>query len=62
MGRPTETALVLLAIQTVLRVSEPTSLHSDDITFGDGSSARCLGKAEAGAVPLTTTTQAVPRT
>lgn len=55
-------ALLLLATQTGLRVSELTGLNCDDVTFGAGSSVRCLGKGrKRRAVPLTTTTQAVLR-
>lgn len=55
-------ALLLLATQTGLRVSELTGLNCDDVTFGDGSCVRCLGKGrKRRAVPLTTTTQAVLR-
>ena len=55
-------ALLLLAAQTGLRVSELTGLDCDDVVFGDGASVRCLGKGRKHrAVPLTTTTQAVLR-
>jgi site-specific recombinase XerD len=55
-------ALLLLAAQTGLRVSELTGLDCDDVVFGDGASVRCLGKGrKRRAVPLTTTTQAVLR-
>jgi site-specific recombinase XerD len=55
-------ALLLLATQTGLRVSELTGLNCGNITFGDGASVRCLGKGrKRRAVPLTTTTQAVLR-
>jgi site-specific recombinase XerD len=55
-------ALLLLATQTGLRVSELTGLNCGDVTFGDGASVRCLGKGrKRRAVPLTTTTQAVLR-
>jgi site-specific recombinase XerD len=55
-------ALLLLAAQTGLRVSELTGLDCDDVVFGEGASVRCLGKGRKHrAVPLTTTTQAVLR-
>jgi site-specific recombinase XerD len=37
-------ALLLLAIQTGLRVSELTALHHDSIDLGHGAHVRCLGK------------------
>ncbi|MCE7006408.1 site-specific integrase [Kibdelosporangium philippinense] len=55
-------ALLLMAVQTGLRVSELIGLNCDDVTFGDGASVRCLGKGrKRRAVPLTTGTQAVLR-
>ena len=36
--------LLLLAIQTGLRVSELTSLRPDDITLGPGAHVQCMGK------------------
>ena len=39
-------ALLLLAAQTGLRVSELTGLDCHDVVFGDGASVRCLGKGE----------------
>ncbi len=55
-------ALLLLAVQTGLRVSELTGLDCGGVTFGDGASVRCLGKGRKHrAVPLTTATQAVLR-
>ena len=47
-------ALMLLAIQAGLRVSELTSLNCSDITLGTGASVRCQGKGrKQRAVPLT---------
>lgn len=61
-GGRRDRALLLLATQTGLRVSELTGLNCGDISFGDGSSVRCLGKGrKRRAVPLTTATQAVLR-
>lgn len=37
-------ALLLVAIQTGLRVSELTGLHCCDVAFGTGAHLRCLGK------------------
>lgn len=37
-------AMLALAVQTGLRVSEPTSLNCDDIILGDGAAVRCEGK------------------
>jgi site-specific recombinase XerD len=55
-------ALLLLAVQTGLRVSELIGLDCGDVTFGDGASIRCLGKGrKRRAVPLTTATQAALR-
>jgi site-specific recombinase XerD len=46
--------LILLAIQTGLRVSELTGLNCNDITLGTGASVRCEGKGrKQRAVPLT---------
>jgi len=48
-------ALLLLAIQTGLRVSELTGLNSNDVTLGPGANVRCEGKGrKQRAVPLTT--------
>jgi site-specific recombinase XerD len=48
-------ALMLLAIQAGLRVSEITSLNCNDITLRTGASVRCQGKGrKQRAVPLTT--------
>ena len=46
--------LILLAIQTGLRVSELTGLNCNDITLSTGASVRCEGKGrKQRAVPLT---------
>ncbi|MFJ8002695.1 tyrosine-type recombinase/integrase [Streptomyces sp. NPDC096310] len=37
-------AMLALAVQTGLRVTELTSLNCDDITLGDGAAVRCEGK------------------
>ena len=39
-------ALLLLAVQTGLRVSELTSLRIRDLALGNGAHVRCTGKAE----------------
>ena len=53
-------ALILLTVQTGLRVTELTGLDNGDITLGTGASVRCTGKGRKHrAVPLTTDTQAV---
>jgi len=55
-------AIIVLALQTGLRVSELTSLNCADITLGIGSHVRCEGKGrKQRAVPLTTQAQAVLR-
>ncbi len=47
-------ALMLLAIQTGLRVSELTGLNCGDVTLGAGANVRCVGKGrKQRAVPLT---------
>jgi site-specific recombinase XerD len=49
--------LMLLAVQTGLRVSELTGLNCNDITLGAGPSVRCEGKGrKQRAVPLSTPT------
>ena len=54
LGRPRDRALMLLAIQAGLRVSELTSLNCSDVTLGAGASVRCEGKGrKQRAVPLT---------
>jgi site-specific recombinase XerD len=46
--------LMLLAIQTGLRVSELTGLNCNDVTLGTGAAVRCEGKGrKQRAVPLT---------
>lgn len=53
-------ALVLVAAQTGLRVSELTGLDCDDVTLGTGANVRCVGKGRKHrAVPLTAATEAV---
>jgi site-specific recombinase XerD len=55
-------ALMLLAIQAGLRVSELTGLNCSNITLGTGASVRCEGKGrKQRAVPLTTPTEAILR-
>jgi site-specific recombinase XerD len=53
-------ALLLLAVQTGLRVSELTGLDCGDLSLGAGASVRCNGKGRKyRAVPLTSATDAV---
>jgi site-specific recombinase XerD len=55
-------ALMLLAIQAGLRVSELTSLNCSDVTLGTGASVRCEGKGrKQRAIPLTSPVQALLR-
>ncbi|MDE1675101.1 tyrosine-type recombinase/integrase [Nocardia gipuzkoensis] len=55
-------ALLLVAVQTGLRVAELIGLNCGDITLGAGANLRCLGKGRKHrAVPLTTPTQRVLR-
>lgn len=55
-------ALLLLAVQTGLRVSELTGLDCGDLSLGTGANIRCNGKGRKHrAVPLTSPTQAVLR-
>jgi len=55
-------ALMLLAIQAGLRVSELTSLNCGDVTLGTGASVRCEGKGRKHrAVPLTGATETLLR-
>lgn len=55
-------ALIVLALQAGLRVSELTSLNCGDITLGAGAHLSCTGKGrKQRAVPLTKPTQAVLR-
>lgn len=52
--------LLILGIQTGLRVSETISLNCGDVVLGVGAHVRCEGKGrKQRAVPLTSTTQAV---
>jgi len=52
--------LMLLAVQTGLRVSELIGLDSGDVTLGTGASVHCQGKGrKQRAVPLTTPVQAL---
>lgn len=54
--------LLLVAIQTGLRVSELIGLNCGDVTAGTGAHIRCVGKGrKQRAVPLTPTTEAVLR-
>jgi site-specific recombinase XerD len=56
-------AIIILALQAGLRVSELTGLNCGDITLGTGSHVRCEGKGrKQRAVPLTSQAQAVMRT
>lgn len=53
-------ALLLVAVQTGLRVAELTGLNCSDITLGTGANLRCEGKGrKQRAVPLTSATAAV---
>ena len=53
-------ALLLVAVQTGLRLSEITGLDCGDVSMGTGASVRCEGKGRKHrAVPLTTQTVAV---
>ena len=55
-------ALMLLAIQSGLRVSELTSLNCSDVTLGAGASVRCEGKGrKQRAVPLTSPAETLLR-
>jgi len=56
-------ALMLLAVQTGLRVSELIRLDRDDVTLGTGASVRCQGKGrKQRAVPLTIPVQGLLQT
>jgi integrase/recombinase XerD len=56
-------ALLVVAVQTGLRVSELTGLSCGDVELGTGAHLRCCGKGRKHRVtPLTTRTQAVLRT
>lgn len=53
-------ALLLVGVQTGLRVSELTGLGCGDVSLGTGANVRCEGKGRKHrAVPLTSVTQAV---
>lgn len=53
-------ALLLVAVQTGLRVSELTGLDCGDVSLGTGAHVRCEGKGrKRRAVPLTAPTEAV---
>ena len=55
-------ALLLLAVQTGLRVSELTGLNCGDVTLGAGANVRCEGKGrKQRAVPLTGPVEALLR-
>ncbi len=55
-------AIIVLALQAGLRVSELTGLDCGDITLGTGGHVRCEGKGrKQRAVPLTSQAQAVMR-
>jgi site-specific recombinase XerD len=55
-------ALMLLAVQTGLRVSELTGLNCGDVTLGTGANVRCEGKGRRQrAVPLTSPVEALLR-
>ena len=55
-------AIIVLALQTGLRVSELTGLDCGDITLGTGGHVRCEGKGrKQRAVPLTSQARAVMR-
>jgi integrase/recombinase XerD len=56
-------ALLLVAVQTGLRVSELTGLRCHDVHLGPGAHVRCLGKGrKQRCTPLTSQTVAVLRT
>ncbi len=53
-------ALLLIAMQTGLRLSEITSLRQQDVSFGPGAHVRCLGKGrKQRSTPLVKTTAAI---
>ena len=55
--------LLVLALQTGLRVSELTALRVDDLTFGVGAHVRCRGKGrKERCTPLTASSAALVRT
>ena len=54
--------LILLAVQTGLRVSELTGLNCSDVTLGAGANVRCDGKGrKQRAIPLSTPAAALLR-
>jgi integrase/recombinase XerD len=56
-------ALLVLAVETGLRVSEITKLTMEDVAFGDGAHVRCRGKGrKERCTPLSRETAAVMRT
>lgn len=56
-------AMILLTVQTGLRVSELIGLNCGDIALGDGAHVRCEGKGrKQRSIPLTTVTDTVMRT
>ena len=62
LGRPTRPVLMLLAVQTGLRVSELIGLNCGDVTLGAGANVRCEGKGrKQRAVPLTSPVEALLR-
>jgi len=55
-------AMMLLAVQTGLRVSEPTGLNCGDVTLATSSSVRCQGKGrKQRAIPLSASTATLLR-
>jgi site-specific recombinase XerD len=55
-------ALMLLAVQAGLRVSELTGLNCGDVTIGTGASVRCQGKGrKQRAIPLTSAAETLLR-
>ena len=55
-------ALIALAVQTGLRLSELTGINCGDIQLGTGAHVRCTGKGrKQRCVPLTTSTAAIVR-
>ena len=53
-------ALLLVAVQTGLRLSELTGLQRDDVVLGTGAHVRCVGKGrKERCTPLAKTTVAV---
>lgn len=61
-GGRRDRALIALAVQTGLRVSELTGLRCDDVRFDGGPAVRCLGKGrKERSTPLTRATARVLR-